>query len=415
MIDYIEEDNYYKFDIGKVEEARNFCNEKFTQGSYGFTQETAEQMCKLVQEIVDSCIKERRDRNCQRKETEEEAKEYFGEDFIQEFEEIRRFCSEHGISLAIHGTGINSARKIQEEGLEYRTPQILSTAIFQEKTTEEHDYQKYSDLLNWPHRHYKGLVLVGIPDECAGVYDEISKTGVKPLWELHDSEERYEKHYTINSEFILGYIDVEKKEIVQNPNFSLSHNYEGLEFDTDISRIKRKDVERVDTNEEYSSTYEVDEETYIDEELYIDEETRTSDDLLIDSQDEIMYILSIFMHNPDGMWEELVSEKISSLQRLQNEIKSIISQLKTNEEIEKSKIESIKENGIEGDDFWDVDGSEWIGEEEDDKEEFDFYQDTIDTLEKMTREGMIMRQAEEVMSIVQNKDKIKVPNNLLDK
>ena len=42
--------------------------------------------------------------------------------------------------------------------------------------------------------------------------------------------------YKINPDFIVGYIDVESKQIVLNPKYSRQHDYTGLEEDTQIFR-----------------------------------------------------------------------------------------------------------------------------------------------------------------------------------
>lgn len=180
-----------------------------------------------------------------RKETEEEAREFFGNNFVKEFEEIRRRCEEEKVALAIHGTTPEIIDDILKDGLRYGNPQILSTSIIKETADQQPEYDKYSELLNWPHRGHKGLVLLGIPLECMGIIYENGE-GSQPLW-MENSDGKY----TINPEFIIGHINVDKKRIIYNPQYKREHNYEGLIYDTDAI-IKYSEQE--ENNDEKSET-----------------------------------------------------------------------------------------------------------------------------------------------------------------
>lgn len=192
-----------------------------------------------------------------REETEEEAREFFGNNFVKEFEEIRRRCEEEKVALAIHGTTPEIIGDILKDGLRYDSPQILSTSIIKQTADQQPEYDKYSELLNWPHRGHKGLVLLGIPLECMGIIYENGE-GAQPLWmETSDGK------YTINPEFIIGHINVDKKRIIYNPQYKREHNYEGLIYDTDVT-IKYSETEEI--NDEKSETQTIKEKEEEEEE-----------------------------------------------------------------------------------------------------------------------------------------------------
>lgn len=192
-----------------------------------------------------------------RKETEEEAREFFGNNFVKEFEEIRKRCEEEKVALAIHGTTPEIIDDILKDGLRYGNPQILSTSIIKETADQQPEYVIYSELLNWPHKGHKGLVLLGIPLECMGIIYENGE-GSQPLW-MENSDGKY----TINPEFIIGHINVDKKRIIYNPQYKREHNYEGLIYDTDVTS---KYSEQEKNNDEKSETQTIKEKEKEEEE-----------------------------------------------------------------------------------------------------------------------------------------------------
>lgn len=334
MIDYKEKATHISYDVSKVEEALTFLQEEFitSNNSYGWSQETAIQMNALINGILDSIEKKEIYIDEQRKETEEEAKEYFGEDFINKFEELRKMCEEQNITLAIHGTDIDCAKKIQQQGLHYKNPQLLSTTVFQPNIESQPQYQKYSDLLNWPHRQYKGLVLVGVPNECCGGYNIDEETGAKPLWEYKPTlgeKTGYEQEYTIKPEFIIGYINVEKKEILSNTTYTTEHDYTGLKRDTDVTYEVSKETE-IEVEQEFTAA-----ETKAEPVNTRDTKKLTSKEMLVDAKD----ILSGIFHNlqrsgNDGMLQKRFSEFLRDIEVAKENIQFAIPELKTNQQID---------------------------------------------------------------------------------
>ena len=142
------------------------------------------------------------------------------------------------VVVFIHGTELRKVESICQNGLEYKEPNIDATAIGQtmEYGVKEIDFQDYKDLLNWPHRNYKGLVLIGVPYEC--FYK-------KPLWShVKDRETgNGDYHYKIDPEFIVGYLDVNNKKITLNPRYSRNHNYENLEDNKNVGWRKKENMD----------------------------------------------------------------------------------------------------------------------------------------------------------------------------
>lgn len=170
-------------------------------------------------------------------ETEDVAREYFGDDFIAQFEEIRKKLAEQNATLYIHGTDIEIANMAMQTGFEAKNPSITSTAICQTGYEETPEYNQFSTMLNWPHRDYKGLVLIAVPNECLSIQEE-----AKPIWEHRptiDGEVKtsFTREYAIKPEYIVGVIDVLEKQITENPAYTNEHSYDGLVLDDLVSSI----------------------------------------------------------------------------------------------------------------------------------------------------------------------------------
>ena len=213
---------------------------------YDATKEKVTELMKKLDKFVSEIKMEEVPVTLSVHETEEEAREFFGNEFVQEFDELMKKIDKENCVMAIHGTSMDSAKSIAKEGLYYKDPALLSTALIQDRALE--GYQNYEMLLNWPHREYKGLVLLGIPYEC--FYKE-------PLWEKQDVDINSERKVKIRPEYIIGYIDVLDKKIIYNSGFKRDHNYNDLEFDMDV--FHKRDI----TNDKFwtiEKSSEVDDE-----------------------------------------------------------------------------------------------------------------------------------------------------------
>lgn len=170
-------------------------------------------------------------------ETEDVAREYFGDDFIAQFEEIRKKLAEQNATLYIHGTDMEIANMAMQTGFEAKNPSITSTAVCQTGYEETPEYSEFSKMLNWPHRDYKGLVLIAVPNECLSVQGE-----AQPIWEhrpIPDGEVKtaFSREYAIKPEYIVGVIDVLEKQITENPAYTNEHSYDGLVLDDLVSSL----------------------------------------------------------------------------------------------------------------------------------------------------------------------------------
>lgn len=180
-------------------------------------------------------------------ETESEAREYFGTDFIKQFEEIRQKITEQNASLYIHGTTPEIANIVMQTGLEAKQASVISTAVRQDDYDQNINYNEFSKILNWPHKAYKGLVLIAVLNECV--------KGEKPIWELrHKDESALARGYAIKPEYIVGIIDVLEKQIIENPTYTGEHSYDSLVLDIDF--ISRKESKEIDNNENNYSIIE---------------------------------------------------------------------------------------------------------------------------------------------------------------
>ncbi len=132
--------------------------------------------------------------------------------------------------MALHGTDVGVCPAICENGLQYRLPSLSSTAVQQDMAFGKGNihYSNYESLLNWRHKNYKGLVIIAIPYECyykEGLWNHFANSGTH----FYGGQD-----YRIDSDFIVGYLDVEGKNIVLNPKYNREHDYEGFVQDNDI-------------------------------------------------------------------------------------------------------------------------------------------------------------------------------------
>ncbi len=224
MIKYEGYENKYYYDNQKIQDILNFIKNVL----YNPLNRSKENISKLL-EYIDSfmstikCIAEKAE--LFKRETEDEARDYFGIEFIKEFENIIEILNNQKTKLFIHGTSLDNCPSICENGLMYDRPNILSTAVPQPMTKE---YGSYETLLNWPHREWKGLVLIAVPDEC------FTKFGLWNHFRNLKIMGYTSQNYKIDSEFIFGYIDVINKKIIRNPKYNRQHNYDNYKKDLDV-------------------------------------------------------------------------------------------------------------------------------------------------------------------------------------
>ena len=235
------------YDTNLVKEALYYIEQMCTKGNT--SKESASRIVNTAKQIL-STIKERpiiTNVESDKAEAEVEAREYFGNDFIAQFEKIRKKLDEQNVTLFIHGTDVDIANKVMKDGFEAKNPSITSTAVLEESYEDMPEYNKFANMIKWPHRNYKGLVLIGLPKECF-------TNEAQPVWEHRPIQEGDVKtdssrEYVIRPEYIVGVIDVLGKQIIENPTYTNEHSYEGLLLDDYIAIRDQKNIKLNNENE----------------------------------------------------------------------------------------------------------------------------------------------------------------------
>ncbi len=356
MIKYEGTENRYHYNIEDI----NKIIELLRNGNYYdidyCTQENVSTLVDAISTFLSNIREEKETTMLERHETEEEARTYFGPEFVAQFDELMTTLDRDQTVVAIHGTSLDTCPKICETGLQYRSPMLSSTAVTQHMEFGQRDihYADYEGLLNWGHREYKGLVIVAIPYEC--YYRE-------GLWErFRESNTVYGgQDYRINPDFIVGYIDVEGKQIHLNPRYRREHDYTSLMPDMQLFREnKDMDNERlreaaIKTSEEIDSFVPPQPEETPEEQIDIERIPYMIDEFL-----------GLFNSIKNGFPEYMNESKYRSvLERLQDTfepLRKAIPLLKTNAEVEEARREreAMFERTIssgtpsEADDDWDL-------------------------------------------------------------
>ena len=373
MVTYQKKENNYYYNLEDVNNIIDYIKNNSFYNPNQISRESVEQLLNLINSFLDNIETKEEIVEAQRHETEEEARTYFGEEFIKQFDELLTRLDKEDTVVAIHGTTVDNCPQILEEGLKYKGTNIYSTAVIQQMNygTEDMHYSEYETLLNWPHKLYKGLVLVAIPYECT------YKEGLWNHYQDADLSMYGIADYKINPDFIVGYIDVENKKIVLNPKYRREHNYEGLEKDRQIYR-EDKDLDNDKYRSaciEYKKAFANREERRYSYQAYEQEVTLENLPYLIDEL--IGTFNGIKLNDKRVITEERYKMLLNELSFIKN-IKKILPELKTIEELKKAEEDSpfgsTTSSSTDTDDVF-VGGDEldadWIGLE--DAEETKFY------------------------------------------
>ncbi len=130
-------------------------------------------------------------------------------------------------SLFAHGTSVETAKKIIKTGLEARNndlPETVKTLFDSNKSFEKQPDEYFKQFLHWPHRNYKGIVLIALPNPAQNdvgglryfnnVFEELPQEKIVDL-----GIQGFDKRYVIPTRFIKGYIDIEKLKLVKNETY----------------------------------------------------------------------------------------------------------------------------------------------------------------------------------------------------
>jgi hypothetical protein len=123
-----------------------------------------------------------------------------------------------------HGTGREQAESILREGLRARSPNLNATAIYLvDKERRENGISAgYEDLLSWPHKGLKAIVVIKMPAGATG--RELRKNNrISPdehMWVRDGREETaYSSNWVLPAKYIAGFVDAEALKFVPNPLF----------------------------------------------------------------------------------------------------------------------------------------------------------------------------------------------------
>ena len=340
MIKYNAIQNKYLYRMEDIERILDIIqNGNFYDQNY-CTQENVSSLVKAVNEFMAHIEVIPENAALERHETETEAREYFGEDFISKFDQLLTDLDRQETIVAIHGTGEEVCPMICEKGLQYKRPSLNSTAVGQSMAYGQHEmhYDDYESLLNWGHKNYKGLVILAIPYECyykEGLWNKYQATNLS----MYGGQD-----YRIDPDFVVGYIDVTKKQIVINPKYNRKHNYDGYVKDDELFR------EQLDMDNNKFKQAIIASLTLMNQELTFHKEKleKESKSEQFDTS-RIPYIISdlvgtfnsIKMGFPSGMNEERYKYFVEELSYGFNDIVEALPLLKTNDQIEKEQGEKF--------------------------------------------------------------------------
>lgn len=380
MIKYEGEETKYNYNLSDVESILKYLSDNNYYNPKLCTKEVMQDLMTYIDNFLSNITESKHKTLLERRETEEEAREYFGDEFIRQFNSIMTELDKQETVVAIHGTHPEVAKKICESGLQYKLPSISGTAVTQTMNYGEGDinYQDYEGLLNWGHKNYKGLVLVAIPYEC--YYKE-------PLWN-HFQDAKMGAYgvadYRIDSDFIYGYIDVNEKKIHLNPKYSRNHNYtDNYTNDNEIFRenpnLTNEECRKLFLETKNMFSNEKEPVAFIDEN---EEEEEIDDDRIYYETSNISEELT-GLFNSIKMTDDLTDERykyiLKSLSYNLGKIKKVIPKLKDKatalKEIEEENKkfsmfdDNSSTNDIVNDDFFEFDAGDWDGEWEEEEEE----------------------------------------------
>jgi hypothetical protein len=185
------------------------------------------------------------------------------ETFIQQYKKMRAFCAENNLLCYVHGTGRSSVEleEILCDGLNVKRDHQLGCNALMIGGMKKEDInirEELETLNHYQHMDSKQFVILGVPAVCNFLYNlheeqnkhgetekaiENAKNKTMPLFKDFDK-----KPTKIMPEFLLAGLDIEKQRIVDNPDFSVEHNYAGLKFDIDSIGYNEIEFEEIFNN-----------------------------------------------------------------------------------------------------------------------------------------------------------------------
>lgn len=157
----------------------------------------------------------------------ENAKEYFGTDFVEKINEIFKKAKQEERFMFIHGTpSIYDAIESMLRGLKCEYPELLYTALLM----KDDDKLLFEKLKNWPMWNLKYLLMISVPKNSG-------KGGI-PIWIENSIGE-----FCLSPQLINGLIDVNNKSILINPKYDSSKKIEATVEDRSFETKTGKCIE----------------------------------------------------------------------------------------------------------------------------------------------------------------------------
>lgn len=324
------------------------------------TQERMREVISNINSFFDSTKLIERKARLKRYETPEEAREYFGEQFIKQFTDLLNTLDKQDTSVFLHGTGTEICPSICENGLKSKLPNLLTTSLPVEK-----NFRGYVTLRNWPYMGLEGIVILAIPYECyyrEGIWTEVSDK----VSEL----DRYD--YKITPDFIAGYIDVDQRSLILNSKYNRNHNYDGNLPDYGIfSEISDMDNERFREMKE-KNLASAEEETLYTENQINEEKSNEEDELELDAFPRLMQNLQEEFAGRDyydsmdeeqyKSFSERVTANLKILQKFMPFLKTDAQLLLEQENKAKERAQAEAET-IQGPDDW-LSADNWVSDDD---------------------------------------------------
>ncbi len=329
MIQYTGIEKRYKYDKDKIQPIR----EKIEANHYSefSSQEEIGELISDVESFLETFEPEEVEKTMERHETEEEARDYFGPEFIKEWNDLLIDLDKQHTIVSLHGTPNINGPSICETGLNYKASTLSATAVSQTMPygDDNFDFPHFESLLNWGHHQFKCLVIIAVPYEC--YYKE-------GLWTIKNSNNSgYDYNHTIDPDFIVGYIDVENKKIVRNPKYNRNHDYTGKDKDQDLfHEQKDMDNDKIANllREQRKELSEAEKKESTPTPEYFSEKEMEPREIPYTVENLLCEVASLYNSRVDYIPAEDKQGKLDNIVRLMEQLKRIFPKLKTKEELE---------------------------------------------------------------------------------
>ena len=364
MIKYETKENEYYYNLQDIKNILNVIKETDFYNANNCTQEKVANLIDYINTFLVNIKSVEKTVIKEKHETEEQAREYFGEKFISEFDKLMTLLDKQQTVVALHGTNPSNCPSICKNGLMYKNPVLSSTAVLQnmEYGMKNINFSKYETLLNWPHREYKGLVIIAVPYECfykEGLWNQFSHT---------DSAAYGGQDYKIDPDFIVGYVDVNNKKIILNPKYNRTHDYSNYETDYHLFHENKefdnnKFSEKMIKSQENSENDNKSVQSYVPNIINESDEEIDVNRIPVITEDLLGLLNSLTISEENFLTEERYKSVLEDLSNGLKQLQKIVPTLKTDQEVidasNQNNYSSISSNELDDDgiiyfDDWDT-------------------------------------------------------------